>query len=135
MSYINVWIHLIWSTKNREPYLTKELRSKIFSHIRENAKEKHIHIDSINGYKEHVHLLISMNQNQTIAKIVHLLKGESTYWININKLTKNRFCWQKEYGAVSVGYSALKTIREYINNQETHHQNRSFTEEFNILME
>ncbi|MBT5421139.1 MAG: transposase, partial [Candidatus Cloacimonetes bacterium] len=71
MPYINIWIHLIWATKNRQPFLNSDIRSKVFSHIRENAKEKGIHLDFINGYREHVHILFSMNQEQSIAKIVH----------------------------------------------------------------
>ncbi|NQT26751.1 IS200/IS605 family transposase [candidate division KSB1 bacterium] len=135
MPYIKIWIHLIWATKNRQPYLTKEIRAKVFSHIRENAKEKGIHLDFINGYKEHIHILISMNQEQTIAKIVYLLKGESSHWINKNKLTKHKFSWQEEYLAASVSHSAVDRVREYIKTQEEHHRLKSFTEEFQIFMD
>jgi len=132
--YIKIWVHLIWATKNREPYLTKEIRTKVFSHIREYAKTKSIHIDFINGYNEHVHILISMNQEQSIAKIVHLLKGESSHWINENKITRNKFSWQEEYLAASVSHSVIDKVREYIKNQEEHHQIKSFAEEFKIFM-
>ena len=82
-----MWIHLVWATKKREPLLDKTLRLKLFSHIRENALAKNIHIDFINGYIDHIHILVSLNADQTIANIVQLIKGESSYWINKNKLT------------------------------------------------
>ncbi len=89
MSWVRIWIHLVFSTKERQPLLTpKELREKIFQHTKENAKSKDIWLDSINGYKEHVHSLISLNKDQTINKTAQLLKGESSFWINQNQLTK-----------------------------------------------
>ena len=135
MPYINIWIHLIWASKNRQPFLNSDIRSKVFSHIRENAKEKGIHLDFINGYREHVHILFSMNQEQSIAKIVHLLKGESSHWINKNKLTENKFNWQEEYLAASISHSAIDRVRAYIKNQEEHHRIKSFSEEFKIHMD
>jgi len=70
MPYVKVWIHLVWSTKNRLPFLTDEIRPTVFQHMRENAKAKKIFIDFINGYREHVHCLISLGVDQTIAETV-----------------------------------------------------------------
>ncbi len=134
MPFINIWIHLIWATKNRQPFLTKEIRAKVFSHIRKNAKEKGIQLDFINGCAEHLHILISMNSEQSIAKIAHLLKGESSHWINENKLLNHRFSWQEEYIAVSISHSAVDRVREYIKNQEEHHRLKSFAEEYQIFL-
>ena len=86
MGYIKIWVHLVWTTKRREPFLVKEIRRDIFSHIRENADKKGIYIDFINGYLEHVHCLISLRSGQNIDKIMMLLKGESSYWINKNNI-------------------------------------------------
>ncbi len=59
MSWIRIWVHLVFSTKNRTPFLnTKEMRIKVFQHIKQNTKEKDIWLDCINGYKEHAHCLI-----------------------------------------------------------------------------
>jgi REP element-mobilizing transposase RayT len=60
MPYIKIWIHLIWSTKNRQPFLKKEFKSKVISHIKENAKNKNIYLDFINGDIDHLHMLISL---------------------------------------------------------------------------
>jgi putative transposase len=76
MSFVKVWIHFVWSTKNRQPFLTDDIRAKVFGHIRENAREKQIHLDFLNGYTDHVHCLISLGTDQTLEKLMRLLKGE-----------------------------------------------------------
>jgi putative transposase len=135
MPYIRVWLHLIWSTKYRVPVLTKDQRSAVFDHITMQAKEKNIRLDSIGGYLDHVHVLIALGPDQTIAKVVQLLKGESSHWVNMSRMLKGRFEWQEEYFAVSVGDSALQTLREYIRTQEDHHRRKSFAEEYKEHLE
>ena len=116
MPYVKVWMHIVWSTKNRLPFLTDSIRPTVFQHIRENAKKKDIFLDFINGYREHVHALISLGADQTIAQIVKLLKGESSHWINSNGLLRSKFAWQREYFCVSVSESMLDKTRNYIRN-------------------
>jgi REP element-mobilizing transposase RayT len=70
-----------------------------------------------------------------MEKIVQLLKGESSFWINKNQLTREKFSWQDEYFAVSVSESKVETVREYIKNQEKHHQRKSFREEYQEFLE
>lgn len=130
MPHVKVYMHLVWSTKNRFPYFsTKELRIKIWQHIRENARMKGIHLDFVNGYADHCHCLISLGADQTIQKVVQLIKGESSFWINKNKLTDQKFEWQEEYFAVSVSESMLDKVRNYIKNQEIHHKQKTFAQE------
>lgn len=130
MPMIKVWIHLVWATKSRQPLLDKNIRQNIFQHMRENAKEKNIYIDFINGHTDHVHLLISLNAEQTIAKTVQLIKGESSYWINKNNLCAEKFEWQDDYFAVSVSESGVNAVREYIKNQAEHHAKKTFQQEY-----
>jgi REP element-mobilizing transposase RayT len=130
MGYVKIWVHLVWTTKYREPTLTKEIRQEIFKHIRENAKKKGIYIDFINGYLDHVHCLISLGNGQTIDKIVMLLKGESSYWVNKNRIVRKKFEWQDDYFAVSVCESALNRVRNYIKNQENHHRKKPYEKEY-----
>ena len=65
MPFVKVWIHFVWSTKDRAPLLTAEVRPTVFQHIRENAREKNIFVDFINGYDDHVHALVSLGTDQT----------------------------------------------------------------------
>lgn len=129
MPFIKIWVHLVWATKNRVPLLTKDMRQQVFKHIKENGMEKNIYVDFVNGHVDHVHCLISLNANRTIAKILQLLKGESSFWIYKNNLCKQYFEWQDEYFAVSVSESGVDAVREYIKNQETHHAKKTFEEE------
>jgi REP element-mobilizing transposase RayT len=134
MPWIKVWLHFVWSTKDRHPFLTGEIRQRVFDHIRENAKLKNIHIDFINGWLDHVHCLISLGGNQTIEEIMKLIKGESSHWINKNKLTRLRFEWQNEYFVASVSESNLSAVRKYIAEQEKHHREISFDQEFETFL-
>ena len=135
MPFVKVYIHFVWSTKNRFPYLdSTELRQKVWNHIKENAKEKGIYVDFINGYSDHCHCLISLGVEQNIKKVIQLIKGESSFWINKNQLTKEKFEWQDEYFAISVSESIVDKVRNYIKNQEIHHTRKSFQEEYNEFM-
>jgi putative transposase len=117
--------------KNRYPFLnTKELRYQVWQHIRENAKQKGIFIDFVNGYSDHCHCLVSMGLDQTIQKVMQLIKGESSFWINKNKLTAQKFEWQDEYYAVSVSESILDKVRLYIKNHESHHSKKTYQQEY-----
>ena len=130
MPYISVYIHFVWSTKNGYHYLdTKDIRQKVWQHISENAVAKGIFIDFINGYSNHCHCLVSLSSDMTISKTMQLIKGESSFWINQNKLIKRKFGWQEEYYAVSVSESSVNRVRNYIKNQEEHHKKKTFKEE------
>ena len=131
MPFVKVYIHFVWSTKNRVPFLnTKELRIKVWNHILENAKKKDIFIDFVNGYSDHCHCLVSLGVDQSIQKVIQLIKGESSFWINSECLTKEKFEWQDEYFAVSVSESVIDKVREYIKNQEGHHSKKTFQQEY-----
>lgn len=135
MSWIRIWVHLVFSTKKRAPYFnSKEKREKIIDHIQSNAKKKDIWLEEINGYNEHFHCLISLGKDQSISKVSQLIKGESSKWINDKKLTNTKFSWQDDYWAVSVSESHLKDVKDYIQNQEEHHRTKSFTEEVDDFM-
>lgn len=105
MPHLKIYIHAVWATKNRYPYLNDEIRSRVLDHIHENARLKNICIDHINGYFDHIHALVSMDADQTIAQIVNQLKGESSFWINKQTWMKTQFAWQNGYFAVSIGES------------------------------
>jgi REP element-mobilizing transposase RayT len=134
MSYVKNWLHCVWGTKNRIPFLIPEIRKKVIIHIKENAREKGIYIDSINGHREHLHCILSLNPDQSLLKVIQQIKGESSFWINKNKLTGYRFEWAEDYYSVSISGTHLNIIREYIRNQEEHHRKKSWEEEYNELI-
>jgi putative transposase len=134
MAYVKNWLHCVWGTKGKVPFLRSNLKYDILNHIRTNAKAKNIYIDHINGHREHIHCLLSLSQEQSLSKVMQLIKGESSFWINKNALVENKFEWADEYFAVSVSESQLINVRNYIKNQEEHHRTRSWNEEYEDFM-
>jgi putative transposase len=134
MSFVKIWVHIVFATKNREPLIKKGFRNNLYKHIIQNCKEKEIFLQAINGYSEHIHCLISLSKDQTISKVVQLIKGESSFWINQTDLINEKFTWQDDYFAVSVSESQVESVVNYINNQEKHHSKKSFDEEVNEFL-
>ena len=130
MPHTKVFIHYIWSTKNRENIISRELKPLLLQHIKENSINKEIYIDCMNCTTDHIHLLVSLGAEQTVAKTAMLIKGESSFWVNRQKLIHGKFEWQDEYFAVSVSESIVDRVRDYIKNQEDHHKHKTFQEEY-----
>lgn len=131
MSYVRIWVHLVFATKNRDALISKQNSKNIYLHIIENCKIKDIFLETINGHKDHIHCLVSLGKEQSIAQVSQLVKGESSFWINKNKITPFKFAWQDDYFAVSVSESQMLKVKAYIQNQEEHHRHKSFQEEVN----
>jgi len=133
MSYSKIYIHAVWSTKNRVPCLSREIRKIVIDHIRNNSADKGIYIDTINTHIDHVHCLISLGRHQNVSEVIRLIKGESSNWINKQGLVDGRFSWQREYYAVSVNpLQRLRVIR-YIRDQEEHHKKITYQDEYEDL--
>lgn len=131
MPFIKVYIHFVWSTKDRVPFLeTKDIRQQMWQHIRDNAVKKGIFTDFVNGYSDHCYCLVSLGVNQTIEKVMQLIKGESAYWFNKEEIISRKFEWQDEYFAVSISESMIEMVRNYIKNQEKDHLQKTFQEEY-----
>lgn len=130
MPYTSVYIHFIWATKNRAPLISNELKPLLLNHIKENSIKKGIFISSLNCVDDHIHLLVSLGTEQTIAKTAMLIKGESSFWVNKQKIIPTKFEWQDDYIALSVSYSAVDKVKDYIKYQEIHHKKNNFNEEY-----
>ena len=134
MSYIKIWIHAVWGTKNRTPILKQPVLKSVCAHILENAKNKGIHVDRINGYDDHMHVLMLLKYDLSISKQMQLLKGESAFWANKNHLLKGELEWSSKYFAASVSNDKIDVVRKYIDNQQVHHQNQTFQEEYSLFL-
>lgn len=134
MSYVKIWLHAVWGTKNREPLLQEDIHYKVCSHIAENVKGKGFFIDSIDGHTEHLHSLMTLNADLSVSKQMQLIKGESSYWINKNKLLKRHFEWADEYFVVSVSEDKIDKVRAYIRTQKEHHKKITFLDEYNDFL-
>ena len=136
MSWVRVYVHYVFSTKNKSPFLSsKEIRQAVHEHITQNAKEKGIWLDCVNGYHDHLHCLVSLGKTQTISDVARLIKGESSFWINKNNLVKGKFSWQDDFWAVGVSESHVGKVKDYIKGQEEKHRSVTFSEEVDEFME
>ncbi|WP_295672481.1 IS200/IS605 family transposase [uncultured Mucilaginibacter sp.] len=126
-SYSSIWVHLIWSTKNREPILTPVLKAEVYSVINDIANDYEIYLDCINGIEDHVHLLVRLRTDQSVADIVKTIKGNS--WEHFKEDPEKYVTWQDGFAAFSVSPDQVKKVRSYIYNQEKHHKSKSFSDE------
>ncbi len=104
------------------------------NHIMENAGEKRIYIDRINGFDEHIHVLMLLKDDLSISKKIQLLKGESSHWANKAGLISEVFEWADKYYAASVSGRKVPAVRQYIERQQEHHRYQSFQEEFDHFL-
>lgn len=130
-SYSSLWVHLVWSTKNREHILVPELKREIFKVINDIANDHEIYLDCINGVEDHVHLLVRLRTDQSVADIVKTIKGNS--WEHFKDIPEKYVTWQDGFAAFSVSPSQLKTVRNYIYNQEKHRRDTSFVDEMKTI--
>lgn len=132
-NYIALHIHLIWTTKNKTPFLEAKFRYPLLEHIRKAAIEKGIKIRIINGIEDHLHCLVSLHPTQNIADIIKSIKGESSRWINQQGWVNGEFEWQDGYGAISVSAQHYRRTTQYIYNQELHHASYNLDDELKIF--
>jgi putative transposase len=129
-TYTQLYVHLVFSPKNRQALIKKEWKNELEKYITgivQNNKHKMI---AIGAMPDHIHIFIGYNVNQLIPDLVENIKTSSNAWIKDNKLSTFKFDWQKGYGAFSHSRSQLDTVVKYILNQEKHHKGISFREEY-----
>ena len=132
-SYHALWVHLIWSTRYRRPQITPEVKYKLYDIIRQIAKEKDYYLDFINGVEDHVHLLMCLKPKFAVADVVKNLKGLSHARARDAGLMDPILHYQDGYAAFSVSPRSVPFVRNYIRNQEKHHQKLTFETEWHSL--
>ena len=134
-SFTQVYIHLVFAVKHRDRILTPSIRPRLFEYIGAIINGMNHKSIKINGYIDHIHLLIGFNPTKSISETVYEIKRSSSLFINKNNLCLGHFEWQEGYGAFSYSRSQRNEVIQYILNQEKHHQLKTFKEEYlNMLM-
>ena len=131
-TYNAIFIHYVFSTKDRKDTIPKELQEKLEAYLFGIASNLRIKTLAVGGTANHVHLLLGLPPTVTVAEAVQKLKANSSRWLGDHGLS---FQWQEGYGAFSVSPSLLSHVQTYIRNQEEHHRNRSFDEEFRAILD
>lgn len=127
-SLAKIYIHLIFSTKERFPFIITEWRKKLHAFIAGILKNcTNLSFSIIGGTADHIHILFCLPANKTLADIIKDIKRDSSLWMK--KQGCQKFMWQGGYAAFSVSESIVETTCNYIIKQDEHHKKMSFTEE------
>jgi REP element-mobilizing transposase RayT len=129
-SYNKIWLHVVFSTKDRKPFITNQVEQKLHELLKEQLKEMECTVKIINGMYDHIHLLFLQNPQKVVSDIIKQIKGSSSHWINSGNLINEKFAWQTGYAAFSVSESQIEKVYNYILNQKEHHSKKAFTEEY-----
>ena len=129
-TYINILIHTVFSTKNRESWISSSLRERLYPYMCGIARENGLKVLCIGGTDNHIHILLSLDSTTSIAQAMQLIKGGSSKWIHETFPELRLFSWQEGYGAFSIGISNVDETKKYIENQEKHHSKESFCDEY-----
>ncbi len=126
-----IYLHIIFSTKHRQPFLKeKKTREHIYAYLAGICQNLECPALRIGGIEDHVHLLTRHSRNISVADFLRELKRESSKWIKSLDAQFKRFSWQNGYGAFSLSPSHVKAVEKYIIEQEEHHRQESFQDEF-----
>ena len=132
-SLAKVLVHLIFSTKNRDPLIHRDIRSALHAYLTGTLQKLQCPSLQTGGTADHVHTLLSLARTRTIAAVIEELKKSSSKWMKQHG--DRNFTWQAGYGACSGGESQAHTGIRYIAEQERHHQRLSFQEEFRRFLD
>jgi putative transposase len=133
-SFASLPIHLVFSTKKREPLITGDLPTRLFQYMGGILKMRDSPLLAADGMPDHVQLLVSMSKQLALADLMRELKSSSSKWVHETFPTQRGFGWQTGYGAFAASHSSLPEIKRHIANQAHHHRTRTFQEEFKSLL-
>jgi REP element-mobilizing transposase RayT len=132
-TFSNLSIHVVFSTKDRIPLMTRDVRKNLFRYIGGIVSGLGGTVIAIGGMSDHAHLVAQLPTNMCVADFVRKVKANSSKWIN-EQATDVKFGWQRGYGAFSISQSVVSSVAQYVRNQERHHRLRSFEEELKLLL-
>lgn len=129
-TYTQIHIHAIFAVQNRLSLISKSWEQRLYQYIAGIIQNHGHKVLVINGMPDHVHILFGMRPIESLSDLMRDIKGDSSLWINSNKLVVGKFSWQEGYGAFSYSKSQIPAVATYIESQELHHRKKSFIEEY-----
>jgi len=133
-TFSQIYIQTVFAVSSRQSLIKPAFQEDLFKYIAGIVRNQKQKLIAINGMPDHIHILIGLKPSMALADLVRDIKAESTTHINKNRWVHGRFSWQEGYGAFSYGHSQLNTIIRYVQNQEKHHERRSFKNEYFALL-
>ena len=134
-SLSSILIHLVFSTKNREPFITPAIETELYPYMAKTFRELKSPSLIIDGTSDHVHILFSMGRVIRVADLVEEVKTGSSKWIKTKGREFRNFHWQKGYGAFSIGQSNVMALKKYILGQKQHHRRITYQDEYRNLLQ
>lgn len=134
-SLARLHIHLVFSTKNRERFITDDVRSPLHAYMARVLQNLGCTPVLINSMDDHVHLLFDLARTVAISKAIEDVKKSSSKWIKTQRADLSTFAWQSGYGAFAVSESNVESVRQYIANQHEHHRKKTFQDEYLLFLE
>ena len=128
-THLSLHFHLIFGTKNHEPFMAKEWRPRLHAYMGGILRNVNTVPEIVGGVEDHVHILVGLHATERLSDIMRELKSISSRWVR-EEMKISQFAWQEGYGAFTVSASQRESVRHYIENQEEHHRTRSFKEEY-----
>lgn len=122
MTFWRTYYHVIWTTKHRALLIKPEMEDRLFAYMVRKAAELDVYTYAINGWFDHVHLVVAVPPKHSVAEVVKHIKGASSYDLNQNYGLDRQFTWQRGYGVLSLGESQLPMAEAYVRNQKQHHE-------------
>jgi putative transposase len=133
-SLVQIYLHIVFSTKDRQPFLSDTvLRERVHAYLHGICNNQDLPSIRVGGVADHVHILCRLSKTIEVATLVRELKRDSSKWIKEQSAELADFHWQQGYGAFSVSPSHVETLEQYIIDQEAHHRQESFQDEFRRL--
>jgi REP element-mobilizing transposase RayT len=133
-SYCNLLYHIVFSTKDREPWMVPSIRPRIHEYLGGAIRGEGGIALIVNGTADHVHVLAKLRQDRAVSKLIGEVKANSSGWISRTFKECRAFAWQEGYGAFTVSESMVAKVHRYIERQEEHHRRVSFLEEFKVIL-
>ena len=132
-SLSKVIVHIIFSTKNREPWLDSNVRRRMHAYLATICRDLDTDYVHVGGVSDHVHIVTTLPRTLSQAQLIEQIKKTSSKWIKTLDARCHGFSWQRGYGAFSVSPSRLDSVLDYLNKQQEHHRTRTFQEEYREL--
>ncbi len=133
-TYYAVHLHLVFSTKDRKPWLSPGLQEELFPYLASAIRNHDCVAHTVGGHVDHVHVLLSPNSTLAVPDLVKEIKRTSSVWMKTENRSDASFAWQEGYGVFSVSHSNLGRVSKYISNQRIHHKERNFEDEYRSLL-
>jgi len=134
-TYTQLYIHCVFAVKYRAAMLQAQWDERLRLYIAATVQNNGHKMLAINNVSDHLHFFVGLNPNQSISEMMRLVKGDSSEWINKEKLTSTKFHWQEGYGAFSYSKTQVDAVVKYIANQQEHHKKITFPDEYKNMLD